>query len=76
MQKAQSMIASRLGLLSLIPCLLLIFQVASFAPGPAGIPTAQAQNKPAKKTKKKKPNTTDGKNRKTGKKKFWKQINC
>ena len=58
----------RLSLISLMTCLLFSFLIIAVSPVPAKFPAAQAQDKPGKKPKKKKPNTTDGRNRKTGKK--------
>ncbi|MCS5628793.1 MAG: GDSL-type esterase/lipase family protein, partial [Planctomycetes bacterium] len=58
----------RLFLIPLISCLL--FTIVEIRPNLyfSGIPEAQAQNKPGGKAKKKKSNTADGRNRKTGKK--------
>ncbi|MCH2368589.1 MAG: SGNH/GDSL hydrolase family protein, partial [Planctomycetes bacterium] len=59
---------TRLSLISLVTCLLFSFLTIAFSPVREKFPAAQAQGKPGKKPKRKKPNTTDGRNRKTGKK--------
>ena len=59
---------NRLILSILISALLSIFLWSSPCLYFSGTPNAQAQKKPAGKTKKKKPTVSDGKNRKTGKK--------